>query len=68
MHLRAHYKGKLYHVRVRKNGMIRFGGKLYKSPSMAAVAVTGRATNGWGFWRYERAPGDWVRLREVRSR
>jgi len=22
--------------------------------------------NGWKFWNYERAPGDWVRLRTLR--
>jgi hypothetical protein len=35
---------------------------------MAAFEVIGRtrAVNGWWFWRFERAPGDWVRLKEMR--
>jgi hypothetical protein len=65
--LRGRYKGTLYRAHVINNGSIRFAGKTYNSPSLAASAVTGRPTNGWWFWHYERAPGDWVRLRELRS-
>lgn len=68
MTLRAKYKGVLHKARVRKNGTIRVAGKVVNSPSLAAVAVTGRAANGWWFWTYERAPGQWVRLRELRRR
>lgn len=68
MSLRGTYKGKLYKARVRKNGTIRFGKRVFNSPSLAAVAVVGRPMNGWWFWTYERAPGQWVRLRELRRR
>ena len=65
--LRAKFKGQTLRARVRRNGEIRFRGKLYTSPSKAASAACGRATcNGWWFWKYERAPGDWVRLRTLR--
>ena len=66
--IRSRYKGKFIKARVRHDGRIRFGGKLYTSPSVAgAVAVKRRSCNGWTFWKYERAPGDWVMLNELRK-
>ena len=66
--LRARYKGRVLKARVLRNGLISFNGKRYASPSPAACAALPhrRAINGWYFWTYERAPGDWVRLRELR--
>jgi vacuolar-type H+-ATPase subunit H len=64
--LRVRYKGKWYRARLRSDGRIRYGGKLYDSPSAAGHAVRKKPTNGWWFWTYERAPGDWVQLRELR--
>ena len=66
--LRARFKGKWFHARVRRNGQISYAGRRYDSPSRAATAVRKKPTNGWWFWTYERAPGDWVRLRELRRR
>jgi hypothetical protein len=41
-------------------------GASYRSPSLAAASK--RATcNGWTFWKYERAPSDWVKLNELRK-
>jgi len=62
------YKGKQYRATVLKDGSI-FGrrGKIFTSPSGAAQAVTGRPVDGWRRWRYERAPGDWVPLDELRK-
>ena len=66
--LRAQYKGKTIIAHVRQDGSIRFKGKVYKSPSLAAAAACKRRTcNGWTFWKYERAPGDWVSLNELRK-
>jgi hypothetical protein len=65
--IKAVYKGKTYKARVRRDGSIRMNGRVYSSPSAAGGEVKGGACNGWGFWRYERAPGDWVRLRKLRS-
>jgi hypothetical protein len=66
--LRAYPKGRRVDAKIRRDGMIRFGGKLFTSPSLAAAAACARATcNGWSFWQYERAPGDWVPLSELRS-
>lgn len=65
--LRRRYKGTMLTALVLKNGMIRFNGKLYSSPSQAGTAaVTRRKCNGWSFWRYERSPGDWVPLQGLR--
>jgi hypothetical protein len=64
--LRAHHGGKLVRARIRRDGSIRFGGSLYKSPSAAGTACRKKATNGWQFWEYERARGDWVSLDELR--
>ncbi|MBZ5721176.1 MAG: hypothetical protein LAO03_12425 [Acidobacteriia bacterium] len=65
--LRAKRKGKLFRAHVRSDGQIRFGGKLYRSPSAAAAVAVGHACNGWYFWKFERAPGDWIRLGELRQ-
>jgi hypothetical protein len=65
--LYARHKGKRIRATVRKNGMISLQGKLFSSPSLAGAFAVGRATcNGWTFWRYERAPGDWVTLDSLR--
>jgi hypothetical protein len=67
--LRGSHKGKAFRARIRRDGVIVFAGKLFTSPSMAArhALPTRRAVNGWYFWTYERAPGDWVRLKELRK-
>jgi predicted GIY-YIG superfamily endonuclease len=68
MKLRAHFKGKTIVARVRQDGIIRFAGKKYSSPSLAAAAACERRScNGWMFWKYERAPGDWVLLDNLRK-
>ncbi len=64
--LRATLKGKLFKARVHRDGLIKYAGKLYRSPSLAGGAACKRSCNGWWFWKYERAPGDWVRLDELR--
>lgn len=66
--LRVRFKGKVLIARVRRDGTILFGGKVYTSPSLAAKAACKRPScNGWKFWQYERAPGDWVLLDELRK-
>ena len=68
-HFKIHfqYKGRRYIARVRSDGTINFRGKIYTSPSMAAAAITKRATDGWYLWKFQRAPGDWVCLDELRK-
>jgi len=66
--LRARHKGKLIYARVLKDGRVSLGGKRYTSPSAAAATACGtRTRNGWTFWTYERAPGDWVLIKELRG-
>jgi hypothetical protein len=65
--LRGRFKGQTVNASVRDDGTIRLKGKTYHSPSAAAQAVTKYPVDGWWFWKYERAPGDWVRLDELRK-
>jgi hypothetical protein len=66
MKLRATFKDKPIRARVRKNGFVRYKNRDYNSPSLAAAAVVKHSYNGWTFWKYERGPGDWVFLDELR--
>lgn len=66
--LKATHKGKPIKARVLRDGRIRFDKQVFTSPSLAAAKAVGRKTqNGWSFWHYERAPGDWVRLSKLRK-
>jgi len=65
--LRSKWRGKTYHARVRRDGSISYKGKIYNSPSLAGLTVVGHACNGWTFWKYERAPGDWVPLNTLKK-
>jgi hypothetical protein len=65
--IRAKYKGQFIRARLRPNRRVRMKRKLYNTPSAAARAITGRPTNGWSFWYYERGPGDWVPIDELRN-
>jgi len=65
--IRFIHKGKRYIAHVRPDGRIRFKGKLFTSPSLAATEITKRSMNGWSVWYFERAPGDWVQLDELRK-
>ena len=66
--LRARYRGKILTAWVNRRGIIRFRGRRLKSPSKAgSAACRGKSCNGWTFWRYERAPGDWVTLDNLRK-
>ncbi len=64
--LRGTHKGRKFRAFVSASGTIRVCGRTFNSPSLAAATCVGHAINGWWFWKYERAPGDWVRLRELR--
>lgn len=46
----AHFHGTEHRARLRETA-IEMNGERYASLSAAAVAVTGRPTNGWAFWR-----------------
>jgi len=64
---RGRSKGEIFNASVKDDGRILLKGKMYTSPSAAALAATEYPVDGWSFWKYERAPGDWVRLDELRK-
>lgn len=65
--LKARFKGATRKARVLRNGSIRYQGGVYNSPSLAAAKACNRRTcDGWKFWTYERAPGDWVPLKTLK--
>ena len=66
--LRAWFKGKKFRAQLLKGGRVRFGGKVYESLSTAAAKACKRVScNGWIFWKYQRAPGDWVTVDHLRK-
>jgi len=66
--LKGHTKARDYRARLLLNGAILYARKRYDTPTEAArAAIKRRRVNGWWFWQYERAPGDWVRLRELKK-
>ena len=65
--IRCWYKGKKYIARVRANGVINYGGKLFTSPSLAGRAIVKHAVSGWALWYYERSPGEWIKLSNLRE-
>ncbi len=65
--VRGSLKGQTFKATLRRDLTIRWKGKVYNSPTAAASAVCKRAANGWWFWRYQRSPGDWVRIDALRS-
>jgi hypothetical protein len=66
MPIRMTYKGKVYRAVVLKDGRVRYGKKLFTSPTMAAKAATGHVKNGWYWWKYQATRGDWQRLKALR--
>jgi hypothetical protein len=66
--IRGRYKSQTIRARWRPDGTVRLKGKVYSSLSAAATKATGHPTNGRWFWRVERSPGDWVRVKNVQER
>ncbi|MBN1384759.1 MAG: GIY-YIG nuclease family protein [Elusimicrobia bacterium] len=67
--IRAYYKGKRHIARVRKDGSINFKHKIFISPSLAGALIVKHryAVNGWFFWEFQRSPGEWIKLNELRK-
>ncbi len=65
--LKAVYKGKSLRARLRRNGTVSYAGSVYENPTEAAKAACKKRSNGYYFWFIERAPGDWVRLKELHN-
>jgi hypothetical protein len=79
-HIRMKHRDKVYIAHVQRDGTItfagdsaeprKFAGRVFYSPSQAAVAVVGKARNGWRDWKFRNQAGEWVlldRLRKGRS-
>ena len=64
--LRAFHRGKTYKARLRRDGTIAVGKRVFPSPSAAARAVVKYQTNGWQFWCY-RKNGQWEPLKTIRN-
>ncbi len=67
--IRMEYKNRVFRATVRPDGRIRFRGRKFTSPSVAAyyVSRSGHSMNGWFWWKYERSPGEWVYLDKLRK-
>jgi len=63
------YKGKEYKAKLKPNGTIKLGNKVYASPTAAAKAVTKRKSgiNGRTFWNIRNQAGEWVKLGEYKA-
>jgi|GEM_PF-145032 len=66
--LRGRHMKQTLTAQLNADGTLDFNGKRYNSPSVAGAAAVKRKTcNGWTFWEYERAPGDWVKINVLRK-
>jgi hypothetical protein len=65
--LRAKFKGTDYTATVDENGRIHSRGKIFNSPSMAAIEIVGHSKDGWLFWNYQDKDGKWVKLDSLRK-
>jgi len=67
--LRVMYKSQVRKARVDAKGRIVIDGRTFDSPSQAGSFIRGgRSTNGWTFWRYRNAKGEWVLLDKARRK
>lgn len=63
------YKGVVYKAQVLADGRVRYNGATYNAPSTAGCVVRGgKHTNGWRFWKFQNARGEWISLDVLRKR
>jgi hypothetical protein len=64
---RATYKGQTYSAEIMQGQWVGADGKIRRSPSDAASAISNTNVNGWRFW-YVQMPGDpsWRKLDELK--
>ena len=53
--------------RIESNGQIEVNGEGHGNPSKAFQAGTGLPRNGWYYWHYRDANGEWQRIDTLRS-
>jgi hypothetical protein len=66
--LRAKHKGADYTATVDEEGKIHSRGKVFNSPSMAAIEIVGYSKDGWLFWNCQDKNGKWVKLDNLRQK
>ncbi|MGA2623830.1 MAG: GIY-YIG nuclease family protein [Bacteroidota bacterium] len=66
--LRVVYKKQDFDATLDATGRIIFEGKIFNSPSSAGSAIIGKPIDGWHFWKYENAQGQWVKIDELRKK
>jgi hypothetical protein len=62
------FKGSILKATLKPDGALEFHGKLYKTCSGAAVAATGKPTDGWNFWQYMSNDGKNSTLKDLRKK
>jgi hypothetical protein len=62
------YKEKMLKAVMKAPDLIKFGGEVYASPSMAATAATGgKSVNGWKFWLFKDKDGNPRPINDLRD-
>jgi len=64
--LRGHRNEWEYRARLRNDGTIRYGKRIFTSPSAAGRAAVKGPCNGWAFWHYK-SKGKWVPLKYLKK-
>jgi hypothetical protein len=65
--LRGNASGNEYRGVLLRDGGIQVGDTEYPSPFASACAAAGKRRNGWNFWKYKDASGEWQQLRNLLS-
>lgn len=65
--IKMDFNNKTYTASVRKDGIIVLDKKKFTSLSMAANYIVKYSVDGWHKWKYERSPGEWVLIDELRK-
>ena len=60
-------KGEVTWGRVVGNGQLEVNGKLHPNPSRASQGLVRGGVNGWYYWHYKDAKGNWRRVEEIRK-
>ena len=64
---RLSLKGEVVWGRIRSNGQLEVNDECHDSPSRAFSTVTSKSGNGWDYWHYRDASGEWQRIGALRS-
>ena len=64
---RLSIKGEVVWGRIEGNGQLEVSSEGHGNPSKALQAATGNPGNGWYYWHYRDASGEWQRIDALRS-